>query len=66
MWQILLASWNTMCVAVGTAYIDISSFASLLYTDLSSLFAQAHGLLLSGGTTVQNFGAAALKSFGGL
>ena len=66
MWSILLASWTTMCGAIGVAYVDISAFASLLYTDISSLFAATNNALLFGGTSIQTFGAAALKSFGGL
>ena len=64
MFAALLVAWNTMCTAVGVAYVDVTAFANLLYTDVSVLFAQAHSLILTSGSSIQNFGAAALKAWG--
>jgi hypothetical protein len=66
MWNALLVSWNVMCAAIGVAYTDIASFVNLVYTDVSSLFAAGHSLIMSGGSYIQNFGAVALKAWGGI
>ena len=66
MWSVLLAAFTTACNAVSAAYIAVSGLLTLTWADLTTLWASVHGGILAGGTTVQNFGAAALKSFGGL
>ena len=66
MWGALLSGWNAVCAAVGAAYTSIAAFISLVNVDINALFASIHGGVIASGTTVQTFGAAALRAWGGV